>query len=331
MMTLLLFLLVAILLGGTIYLSTLDGEYVIRRSRWINVAPDVLFEKLRDFKSWPQWSPWLIHEPDCKLTYSDSPAEEGGYYEWDGKHIGAGRLTHVSFDKDTRIVEKLQFTRPFKSICDVEFELVAKDGGTELSWIMHGKMPFLFRFMTKKTVWMISKDYDFGLARLAGVMDPQADHPRLAFNGAVKNEAWNVHFLNYQGGVEGMMQTMEEAFPKLIEYAGDELSDQLPCTLYNKVDPVKMEFDCDLCVPAGADSSTSEYDVKAVPGGEYFKATLQGSYEFLELAWYSAMAHLHMHKIKLDKSRPSIELYHNNPNDTPNKNDIVTELLIPIK
>ena len=69
-----------------IYLATLDGNYKVRRSLEIAAGQQTLFDKIRDFKSWSDWSPWLMHEPDTILAFSDTPDQEGGWYSWDGKN-----------------------------------------------------------------------------------------------------------------------------------------------------------------------------------------------------------------------------------------------------
>ncbi|MCW8885460.1 MAG: SRPBCC family protein, partial [Motiliproteus sp.] len=149
---------------GIAYLANLPGEYQISRSRIYDLSPQQLFDKIRDFRSWPQWSPWLIHEPGTHLEYSADCDQEGGYYSWDGQYVGAGKLTHLRFQTPQRIEQEIEFTRPFKSVCQVSFHFTERDEGTELTWSMQGRMPFLFRFMTAKTVAMITKDYDLGLA-----------------------------------------------------------------------------------------------------------------------------------------------------------------------
>lgn len=164
----LLIILAVVIIGALVYLASLDGNYTVKRSKLINADIQRVFNKLRDFKTWSDWSPWLMHEPDTKLEFSDNPSEVGGFYTWDGQRVGAGKLTHVAFDAPKKIEERIEFTRPFKSVCQVSFELAEKEGQTEVNWIMQGKMPFLFRFMTQKTAGMIAKDYDLGLAMLAG-------------------------------------------------------------------------------------------------------------------------------------------------------------------
>ena len=41
----------------------------ISKSIEIAATPDVVFQSLLDFKQWRSWSPWLIAEPTCPVTY----------------------------------------------------------------------------------------------------------------------------------------------------------------------------------------------------------------------------------------------------------------------
>lgn len=199
-----LILLLVIIAGVVIYLATLDGSYSIRRTQKINADINAVFDKIRDFKSWSDWSPWLIHEPDTKLEFSENYNEEGGFYTWDGQRVGAGKLTHVKFERPHHIEQKLEFTRPFKSVCDVGFEFSDKGGQIEVAWIMQGKMPFLFRFMTENTRDMISKDYDLGLAMLNGLLDPKAEYPALQFEGETTLEPVYSLCEGFSGGLQAM-------------------------------------------------------------------------------------------------------------------------------
>ena len=52
-----------VILLALIYLSRLKGEYEVKRSILIQKKAKVIFDKICDFKTWNEWSPWLIHEP----------------------------------------------------------------------------------------------------------------------------------------------------------------------------------------------------------------------------------------------------------------------------
>jgi DNA gyrase inhibitor GyrI len=69
--------------------------------------------------------------------------------------------------------------------------------------------------------------------------------------------------------------------------------------------------------------------LKTFPGGRYYKRTLQGSYEFLELAWYQTYNHLQMQKIKSQYQRTSLEVYENDANSVRHTNEIITSIHAP--
>ena len=75
---------------AAIYLASLDGSYQVRRSLQIGVPVKQVFAAIQDLKTWPEWSPWLLHEPDTKIIYSDDCQQEGGFYSWDGNCRLAG-------------------------------------------------------------------------------------------------------------------------------------------------------------------------------------------------------------------------------------------------
>ncbi len=316
-----------------LYLASLKGQYHVRRSRNISCDINTVFDKLRDFKSWPEWSPWLIHEPDTLLSYSDSFDEPGGYYTWDGKFVGAGKLTHLEFDRPVAIRQKLEFQRPFKSICQIGFDLKETGNGTGVSWSMHGHMPFLLRFMIRRMVPMIQKDYDLGLAMLAGQLDPEAEYPRISFEGECRLQEVRCLCKGFAGNLPDMQKAMQSGFPELAQYVQDQGARKTgtPRSVYHKVNSDKMYFECDMAVPVTGEINQGPYSLKTCAAGRYFRTVLRGHYDYLPLVLYSAFAHLQMYKIRVDRSRPSIEIYENDPQDCASSNEWITGVYIPIR
>ena len=333
MLQTLLILIVLAAAGALIYLATLKGDYQVRRTQLVNADIDTVFDTLRDFKTWADWSPWLMHEPDCPLIFSDDCGEEGGHYSWDGVRVGAGTLTHVKLERPNRIRESLVFTRPFKSVCEVAFELEESDGATNVAWIMRGRMPFLFRFMTGKTVAMIEKDYALGLAMLAGLLDPEAEAPKLQFKDVLVRESQPVLCKRFDGSLDAIGPAMESGFPELATYLAGINSPiaARPFSAYHRLDPKTRTVVCDMAVPVAGNIDPGAYTLKELGGGKYFEVTLHGSYRFLELAWHSAIAHVRMLKLKYDSSRPPLEVYENDPARVEHSNALITTLLVPIK
>ena len=93
----------------------------------INAARDEVFRRVADFSTWRIWSPWLLAEPDAKVTVSDDPSSVGSNYTWDGEVVGAGQMTHKALEPGTLIDDEITFFRPWKSKADVSFELVVNN------------------------------------------------------------------------------------------------------------------------------------------------------------------------------------------------------------
>ncbi len=333
-MTTLLIVLAVIIAAPLVYLASLDGGFKVRRSLAIAVDRKTLFDKIRDFRSWSDWSPWLLHEPETALSFSETPDLEGGWYSWDGKTVGAGRLTHEKFTGVAEIEQRIEFTRPFKSTSRVwwEFEPI-DEHTTRVHWNMAGKMPFLFRFMAKKMPAFISKDYDTGLYLLRGELEADAEVPRISFDGPVELPGQSALAIHFEGHLEAMKEAMMVGFPRLGHYVEEHgvQATGHPFTVYHEVDLKTMHFNCDMALPVAPGTESSEFEINAYPGGRYYKTTLRGSYEFLEIAWYQAYAHLQMQKIKPRRKSASREIYENDPTTLSHTNETITSIYIPIR
>ena len=198
---------------------------------------------------------------------------------------------------------------------------------------MKRSMPFLFRPMIPSMTRMIGSDYALGLARLKGCLEPAAERPVITFDGDTDLAPITALTIPFNGGMEQMVKAMEEGFPRLAGYIGEQGSEPsgMPFTAYHKVDIRKMLFDCDIGVPAAPDVPDGSFTRKRFAGGKHFKVTLQGKYDFLELAWYAAMCHVKMLKLKIDKQRPMLEVYENDPTTVSDTNDIRTGIFVPLR
>lgn len=331
-MAILLWLVVFAVLGFLVYLYSLDGNFQIKRSITIKASAQQIFDKLRDFKTWKDWSPWLLHEPDTALSFSENHDQVNGHYTWDGKIVGAGKLTHVSFEPPHSIKQRIEFTRPFPAQNDVSWKIEEHGDSSTVTWGMQGKLPFLFRFMAPRMSRIVGKDYELGLAMLKGQLEPDADYPRIRFDGPVERPQQTCIGKQFTGSFDDMKATMAAGFPDIMKTVERE---QLvlagpPLTIYHRVDEKNRKAIYTIAVPIDNGDAPKDYTSTILPAGKYFKVTVQGGYDFLELAWTSTMNHLRMKKIKFDAKRPSCEVYENNPSTVASK-DIVTTLYLPVR
>ena len=320
---------IGIILLGLIYLATLDGKFHVRRKLEMPVTIDKAFNTVVDLQSWPKWNPWLIHEPGAKIEASDNCREEGGYYSWDGEVVGAGELTHVSIVPNKSIRQQIAFIRPFKSVNQVNWYFESKAESTLVEWEMEGSMPFLFRFMAGNTAAMISKDYDLGLALLQGYLCPDSPHPGLSFRGKETLDDFQYWAIPFHGNLRELESNRKTSLDTLESAAGTDAG--LGLTLYHSMDWKQARFHTEIAVPVPGSLTECGYPTRQFKGGSYFQTELLGDHTFIPLAWYAAFSHCRMHKIKLDKSRPSLEIYHNRPEPIEDSNQVRTILYLPIK
>lgn len=327
----------AIIATVLIFLSLQPGSLRVERSLPMRVPPARVFAAVRDLRGLPSWSPRLLHEPDARVEFSDAADQEGSWYSWEGKHIGSGRLTQSFLAEPFRIEHQLRFSRPFKSTSEVWWafaELNDDEGpGTQVTWGMNGRMPFLLRFLTPLMRDALAKDFELGLAMLRGRLDPDSEHPQIRFVGETELEDRQALTIPYSGGLDAMVEAMEEGFPRLA--AG--LSEQglqppgPPFTAYHRVNAKATQFGCDLAMPAPDGADGGELALKRFAGGRYFLTEVQGSYDFLGAAWYSIMGHLRMYKLRQDSARPSLEVYVVDPNSAEDSNALLTRIYVPIR
>jgi effector-binding domain-containing protein len=322
------------ILGGLIllaivYLASLDGNFEIRRSLSIDAPVDEVFAAIRDFKTWPEWSPWLLHEGDTKIEYSDDYQQEGGFYSWDGKLTGAGKLTHIKIHPGKSIHQDIEFTRPFRSLNQINWYFEDTDGSTTISWEMIGSLPFWFRFMSKNIEPMISKDYDLGLVLLKGYLRPESSHLGILFCGRESLESFQYWSIPFNGNLRDLQASRKTSLASLEAIAGK--GGGLGLSIYREIDWQQTHFSGEVAIPVSKSSTTSIYTTRQFKGGEYYKVEARGDHQYLPLAWYAAFTHCRMHKIKLDKSRHSLEIYRDNPKVVEDSNQIRTILYLPIK
>ncbi len=311
------------------YLASLPGDYRVSRSLEVEAPLERAFEAIVDFTTWPDWSPWLMHEPDARLEYSDSPQQEGGYYTWDGKRVGAGRLTHLEFRPGRRIQQEIEFYRPFKSVSEVNWEFESAGDNTRVSWEMIGHMPFLLRFMTRRMEPMIGRDYELGLALLNGFLNPKAEHPRLAFCGEEQLDDFSYWAVPFRGNLRQLETTRKSGIEALQSAAGGKAG--VPLALYRGLDPMAADYQAEIALPIADQTPQSKYTRRSFSGGRYFKLVQHGPHRFLPLGWYALFSHCKMHGVKHDSARPALEIYYDDPDQSTDINAVQTALYLPIR
>ena len=321
-----------IVVGGLIWLAMQPADYEVMRSRVIKASPDKVYGLVADLKQWGSWNPWLMHEPDATLEYGESTDSPQGWYSWNGQHIGAGKMTHVSLVENEAIEQALEFYKPMKSKSDVYWRFSPVGDATEVTWGMRGKMPFFFRWMSKMMDGWVGKDYEIGLARLAMDSGDRSDPFEISFPGTVEGQPLNYIASHFAGSADDMEAVMRESLQKVMQAVTDNDMEASgpPFTLYHEFDHKKNQVICDVAVPVKIVKDVAGLITGALPTQRYMRTALSGDYKHLEKTWFSAFSHARMFKQKIKVGKPMVETYVTDPQENQGM-DLKTTIDIPLK
>ena len=141
----------------------------IQRATTVKAPPEKIFPLINDFHQWGTWSPYENKDPAMKRSYSGAASGEGAIYAWEGnKNVGSGRMEILDSSAPSKIVIKLDFFTPFEGHNTAEFTMLPHGDATDVTWLMHGPLPFMGKIMHVfiNMDRMIGKDFEVGLANL---------------------------------------------------------------------------------------------------------------------------------------------------------------------
>ena len=291
----------------------------VEKSITINAGVEKVKSIITDFNHWKYWSPWLILEPEAKVTVSAN----GKKQEWDGKRIGSGEMTIIE-EKESIIHYDLTFLKPWKSKATVDFILKTEaEDSTTLTWTMDGSLPFFMFWMKNLMERMIGMDYDRGLLMLKDYVEKGHVDAKLEFLGESKYDGCKYVGLKNECTLDNIGEVMDEDFKKIISMEF--------FTIYHKFDFGKNRIvytsgvgvkDIQENLPAGLFNGN-------IPATKLHAVRHTGPYELSGNAWSAIMSMERAKVFKKNKKIPPIEFYRNNPVDTEPK-DLITDVCMPV-
>ena len=150
----------------------------------IGVPAEEIYGYLKDLKRWREWSPWLVCEEDCELEFSKDGKQ---WYGWDGKYVGAGKMSLKNAVKNESLEYFLEFLRPWKSKAQTQLNLRGSQNGVSVEWCMQGSVPWFMWWMRPTMVRMIRMNYERGLSMLKEKLETGEVDSRLEYSA---NEAF---------------------------------------------------------------------------------------------------------------------------------------------
>lgn len=154
--------------------ATKPKHFRVERSVDIQAPAATVFPYVEDLHAQRLWSPWDQKDPNMKRSYSGAEKGVGAIYAWDGdKNIGSGRQEITAVKPNEKVEAKIEFFRPFPASNRIEFLLKPAGGGTNLTWVIFGPMPFMSRVMSVFVSMdkMIGNEFEKGLKQLKALAE----------------------------------------------------------------------------------------------------------------------------------------------------------------
>lgn len=284
---------------------------------------------LTDFNQWSVWSPWLIMEPNVKVTVSNN----GKSYAWDGKRVGSGQMS-IILQNDERIVMDLLFLKPWKSKASVAFQLVEKEGKTTVTWFMDSSIPIFMFWMKKIMEAMISMDYQRGLLMLKDYTETGKVPSTMSFDGIKTFDKALYLGIRTTCATHEVGAKMKNDFSRLTEYMQiKNLPDNgMAFSTYHKMDFVKKEavYTSGIVVNEVPDLLPEEIISDHLPQTKAYIITHKGPYRHLGNPWTAGYMMARHKEFKLNNKTAPFEIYTNSPKDTAEQ-ETTTQVCFPVK
>lgn len=165
----------AILVAVVLVLAAMrPNTFRVQRSIDIDAPADKIFPLINDYRNWGSWSPYEHVDPAMQRTFSGAPSGKGSVYEWRGnKNIGHGRMEILDTAPPSKVVIKLDFFSPFEAHNMAEFIMQPKGNATNVTWAMHGPVPFMAKMihMFMNMDRMVGGQFQQGLVSMKAVAE----------------------------------------------------------------------------------------------------------------------------------------------------------------
>ncbi|WP_372756940.1 GyrI-like domain-containing protein [Mariniflexile sp.] len=332
------FLLLIAIIGTSIYISVQPNTFEVTRTRTINAPAEVIYDNVIDFKNWAYWSAWVEKNPEMKITLPNKTEGVGGSYSWEDKD-GVGTMETTETIENALIVQKMQFADYPASEINWTFKK-NKNGTTDVTWTIAGKdLPFGFKAYTIFTGGMdkqIGPYYERSLEKLESAVLEEMKKYSITVNGITNHSGGYFLYTTTSCKISELESKIQDMLPKVINYAKKNKVTMagMPFVNYHTWDEANNATIFSCGIPTVEQVITAEGDDIITGKFESFKAvktTLKGNYSHLKEAWETTRKYVPKNGYEFAENGPMLETYLNNPENTVNPANLITEIYIAIK
>ncbi len=335
------FLLVLILIGGAVYIATIDGEFQVEESRVIAAPDELLFNTINEYKTWDKWGPWMDESDDLVMEYPEKTSGEGGSYSWKSETQGNGKMKTKSVSPFSGIEQDITFITPMgESNSDVYWKFEKIEGKkTKVTWGMKGEQSFM-----EKAFWatqdstlseVLKPMYARGLEKLDAFVHEKMSEYSVHVDGMTEHGGGFYMYSATASSTAVIPEKLEQMLPLVKTYMRENNLPQtgMPFTLFNEYNEDQGTAIFSAGIPTRDKVVTPKESAVLcdfMPRQKAIKTTLKGDYKNLKEAWETAYKYIETNSLEINPDTAPFEVYRIEPTVQPNPAELITEIYIPI-
>lgn len=140
----------------------------------IEAAQVEAYDLLRNFERFPEWSPFIVEDPEQKNYVTGEAGEVGSAFHWEGvAEKSKGLQTLAVADGSQYLRMECDIVKPFKGQPTFEYQITETENGVEIVQTFELKCSGFNRFMMKLfgVKKHIAKTNELGLTRLKTLLE----------------------------------------------------------------------------------------------------------------------------------------------------------------
>jgi len=323
------------LVGISVYVATQNGDYTIKRSTFIKVPKEVVFNYLNDYRNWDQWLDLEADSSAVQFDFPENTIGQGGSFSWingDEK----GKIQTLFVKENDSIAQKISVD---ESISQSSLTLKDSIGGTKLNWIVTGTADFTTKIkaaFTENMETLKGKMYQNSLNNVNAIITKEIRSFSVQVIGEVKidslyyvKQTATVKIRDLNSKISPMLQRMDQFFKN-----GNMRMNGNPFVIFESSNTANGTITFSVCGPLKEEifvSDPSDVSIEKLQPFTALKTILKGDYSHRNKAVKAAMDYISKNNINRNTALKYMDIYTVSAFNEKSPSKWVTEVLIPIQ
>ena len=320
--------------GISVYIATQNGDYTIKRSSYIKVPKEIVFNYVNDYRNWDQWFDLDADSTDVKFNFPENTIGQGGSFSW---NYGSekGQIQSLFVKENDSIAQKIVIDG---AVSKSSLTLTDSIGGTKLNWIVTGTADFSTKIKAafKGGIEEFkAKMFQNSLNNVNTIITKEIREYSVEVIGEVKidslyyvKQTATVKVRDINSKITPMLQRMDKFFKN-----GNMQMNGSPFVIFESSDTANGTVTFSVCGPLKEEifvSNPSDVSIAKLQPFTALKTVLKGDYSHRNVAIKKAMTYISTNNINRNTALKYIDIYTVNASTEKSPSKWVTEILIPI-